>query len=67
MKSTVRKIAIERMQILIENAITNVKTNPKLSQRQAFLARRISTRRILELIPGTIKDLHFLQKTILRS
>jgi ribonuclease P protein subunit RPR2 len=43
-KPTVRKIAMERMQILIENAITNVKTNPKLSRRQAFLARRISTR-----------------------
>ena len=26
------------------NAITNAKTNPELSQRQAFLARRISTR-----------------------
>lgn len=44
MKSAVRKIAMERMQILIENAITNAKTNPKLSERQAYLARRISTR-----------------------
>ena len=44
MKPAARQIAIERMQILIENAITNVKTNPELSQRQAFLARRISTR-----------------------
>ena len=35
---------MERMQILIENAITNAKTNPKLSQRQAYIARRISTR-----------------------
>jgi len=43
-KSTVRKIAMERMQILIENAITNAKTNPELSRRQAYLARRISTR-----------------------
>ena len=43
-KSTVRKIAMERMQILIENATTNAKTNPELSQRQAYLARRISTR-----------------------
>jgi|TARA_B100000959_G_scaffold276092_1_gene330342 ribonuclease P protein subunit RPR2 len=39
-----KKIAMERMQILIDNAITNAKTNPELSQRQAFLARRISTR-----------------------
>jgi len=35
---------MERMQILIDNALTNAKTNPELSQRQAFLARRISTR-----------------------
>ncbi|WP_278973888.1 RNase P subunit [Nitrosopumilus sp.] len=44
MKSAVRKIAIERMQILIEKAILNAKINPELSKRQAFLARRISTR-----------------------
>ncbi len=43
-KQAVRKIALERMQILIENAITNARGNPELSQRQAFLARRISTR-----------------------
>jgi len=35
---------MERMQILIDNALTNAKTNTELSQRQAFLARRISTR-----------------------
>jgi len=44
MKPTVRKIALERMHILIENAISNAKTNPELSQRQAYLARKISTR-----------------------
>lgn len=43
-KPSVRKIAMERMQILIENAITNAKKNPELSQRQALLARRISSR-----------------------
>ncbi len=43
-KPAVRKIAMERMQILIENAISNAKKNPELSQRQALLARRISTR-----------------------
>ncbi|MGY5150022.1 MAG: ribonuclease P protein component 4 [Candidatus Nitrosopumilus sp. bin_68KS] len=32
------------MQILIENAITNAKINPELSERQAYLARRISSR-----------------------
>ncbi len=44
MKPAVRKIALERMQILINYAISNAKTNPTLSQRYAQLARRISTR-----------------------
>ena len=44
MKSTVKKIAIERMHILIDNAISNVKVNPILSQRQALLAQKISQR-----------------------
>jgi len=43
-KLSLRKIALERMQILINSAISNVKMNPDLSQRQAALARRISTR-----------------------
>ena len=45
MKPAVQKIALERMEILIENALFNAKTNPQLSQRQALLARRISTRK----------------------
>jgi ribonuclease P protein subunit RPR2 len=32
------------MQILIDNAISNARTNPELSQRHAQLARRISTK-----------------------
>lgn len=43
-KPYLRKIALERMQILIDNAISNARTNPQLSQRQAMLARKISTR-----------------------
>jgi ribonuclease P protein subunit RPR2 len=43
-KPIVRKIALERMQILIDNAISNARTNPELSQRHAQLARRISTK-----------------------
>jgi ribonuclease P protein subunit RPR2 len=39
-----KKIAMERMEILIENAISNARKNPELSQRQASIARRISTR-----------------------
>lgn len=44
MKPAIRKIALERMEILIFNAMSNARTNPELSQRQAQLARRISTR-----------------------
>jgi len=32
------------MEILIDNAISNAKTNPILSQRQASLARKLSMR-----------------------
>ena len=32
------------MQILIDNAISNARINPELSQRQASIARRISTK-----------------------
>nr|WP_048110091.1 RNase P subunit [Nitrosarchaeum koreense] len=44
MKPAFRQIALERMQILINSAISNAKMNPILSQRQALLAQRISTR-----------------------
>ena len=43
MKHTKRKIALERMNILINNAVSNARMNPSLSQKQAKLARRIST------------------------
>jgi ribonuclease P protein subunit RPR2 len=39
-----KKIAMERMEILIENAISNARINPELSQRQASIARRIARR-----------------------
>jgi len=35
---------MERMQILIDNAISNARVNPELSQRQASIAHRISTK-----------------------
>ena len=44
MKPAIRKIILERMHVLIDNAISNARTNPELSQCQALLARRISTR-----------------------
>jgi len=40
----VYKIAMERMQILVDNAIANARADPELSQRQASIARRISTK-----------------------
>ena len=44
MKPALRQIALERMQILINSAISIAKVNPVLSQRQALLAQKISTR-----------------------
>ena len=35
---------MERMQILIDSAISNARTDPELAQRQASIARRISTK-----------------------
>ncbi len=35
---------MERIQILIDNAITNARCDPELSQHQASIARRISTK-----------------------
>jgi len=43
-KPSTRKIALERMQILIQTAISNARANPELSQKQAQIARRISSR-----------------------
>ncbi len=44
MKPAARKILLERMEILIDKAISNAKSNPKLAQRQALLARKLSMR-----------------------
>jgi ribonuclease P protein subunit RPR2 len=44
MKPMVYKIAMERMQILVDNAIANARIDPELSQHQASIARRISTK-----------------------
>lgn len=44
MKVATRQLAIERMEILIQNALLNSRINPSLAQRQATLAKKISTR-----------------------
>ena len=43
MKQAKKKIALERIDVLINSAISNARSNPDLAQRQASLARRIST------------------------
>jgi len=43
MKKAKRKIALERMYILINSAISNAREDPDLAKNQADLARRIST------------------------
>ena len=42
-KQAKKKIALERMYVLINSAISNARSNPDLAQRQSSLARRIST------------------------
>ena len=44
MRPSQRKIALERMRILINSAVSNARTDPQLSRRHAMLARRIGTR-----------------------
>ncbi len=44
MKPSLKKLALERMQILIDNAVSNSRLNPKLAERQGELAKKISTK-----------------------
>ena len=44
MKASVRQIILERMEILIQNAISNARINPDLAQRQASLVKKLSTK-----------------------
>ncbi len=44
MKPSQRKIALERMHILMSHAFSTARKDPNLSKRHAFLAKRISTR-----------------------
>jgi ribonuclease P protein subunit RPR2 len=43
-KADPKKIALERIQLLAKQALSNAKKNPELAQRQAGLARKISTK-----------------------
>jgi len=42
MKNSKKQIATKRMQILFYNALSNAKNNPKLAERQAEIAKKIS-------------------------
>ena len=42
MKNSKKQIAIKRMEILFNNALSNAKNNPGLAQRQAEIAKKIS-------------------------
>ncbi|HUU47482.1 MAG TPA: RNase P subunit [Nitrosopumilaceae archaeon] len=44
MNPKIRKIALERMEILIDNAMANARTNPDLSEKYGQIARRIGTK-----------------------
>jgi len=44
MKPAIRDLLIERMKILIKNAMLNVRSNPELAERQAILAKRLCTK-----------------------
>ncbi|MGI0101768.1 MAG: ribonuclease P protein component 4 [Nitrosotalea sp.] len=44
MKTRARDLIVERMQILIKNAISNARGDPEIAERQASLAKRLSTK-----------------------
>ncbi len=44
MKPAIREIALERMTLLIQSALSNAKNEPELAQRQAMIAKKISSR-----------------------
>ena len=44
MKNSKKEIASRRILILFENAISNARNNPELSQRQAHIAKKIAMR-----------------------
>jgi ribonuclease P protein subunit RPR2 len=49
MKADLKKIALERIEILLKEAQANAKKNPNLAQRQASLAKKLSTKHRIKL------------------
>jgi ribonuclease P protein subunit RPR2 len=60
MKPVVRDLLIERMQILIKNAVSYARSNPELAQRQARLAKRLCTKYRIRM-PYELR-MHFCKK-----
>ncbi|HET8720245.1 MAG TPA: RNase P subunit [Candidatus Nitrosotenuis sp.] len=60
MRNNPKQIALERIEILITEAIKNAKKNPHLAQKQAGLAKKISSKYRVRLPPQT--RMHFCKK-----
>ena len=48
-KPALQKLALTRMTVLIQNAISNAREDPQLAQRQAFLAKRLCMRHKVQM------------------
>ena len=44
MKNSKKEIATQRILILFDNAVSNARSNPKLAERQAHIAKKIAMR-----------------------
>jgi ribonuclease P protein subunit RPR2 len=60
MKPVIRDLLIERMQILIKNAISYSRSNPELTEKQAALAKRLCTKYRIRM-PYELR-MHFCKK-----
>jgi ribonuclease P protein subunit RPR2 len=60
MRDDTKQIALERIEILINQALANTKKNPRLAQKQARLAKKIGTKYRIKL-PYQIR-MHFCKK-----
>ena len=50
MKPVIKDLLIERMKILIKNAVSYARSNPELAERQAALAKRLVLNIVLECL-----------------
>ena len=57
MKKSQKDLALQRIEILIQNALENVKSDAELAQKQAMLAKRISNKFRVRL-PYEIRQLY---------